>query len=130
MMTEQQEKILLHWIEKICRKCDEQGIEYGIFVKSDTVSWTTNIDKFLTCNADHIKLNQSYLSHSDINILRFHEGPKDSRWNYTYSVENPEYKYWEIPFTALLDPQFHTAFDAEFEYRKFNYLFGVEHDNY
>lgn len=121
-MTEQQEKILLHWIEKICRECDEQGVRYGIFLKKKGYfRWIRSIREFLTSSADLIELNQSCLSHSDINIMGFHEGPADTPWNRIY--EEGEEVFWEIPFTALLDPQFHTAFDAEFEYRKFNYLF-------
>lgn len=128
-MTEQQEKILLHWIEKICRKCDEQGVRYGIFVKSNIVVWTSNIDEFLTKFEPQIEFNGREHD-SDINILGFHEGPKDSPWNSIYSEEDPGYIYWRIPFTALLDREFHAAFDAEFEYRKFNYLFGMEHENH
>lgn len=120
-MTDQQEKILLHWMEKICRKCEELGISYGILLKTGSSShWITSIDKFLTRNAYCIKLDELCLSFSDINIVGFHEGPADTPWDSIYEI------YWEIPLTALLDPHFHAAFDAEFEYRKFNYLFGRE----
>lgn len=123
MTTEQQEKILLHWIEKICRRCDEQGIRYGIFIELNITIWSSDIDEFLKCYANRIRFDESCLSSSDINIMGFHEGPEDTPWNRIYGEDD---MFWEIPFTALLDPEFHAAFDAEFEYRKFNYLFRSE----
>ena len=90
-------------------------------MESDITVWEFDICKFLKCYAKRIRYDELCLSSSDINIMGFHEGPADTPWNKIYEEEDEV--FWEIPFTALLNQEFHAAFDAEFEYRKFNYLF-------
>lgn len=119
-MTNQQEKILLHWIEKICRRCDERGVKYAIFIKMNGYcNWVYDIDEFFT----RIKSEETCFSSSNINIRGFHQGPADTPWKRIHYSGLGEI-FWVIPVTALLDQEFHAAFDAEFEYRQFNYLFG------
>jgi hypothetical protein len=123
MMTKTERQTIKYWLEKICRECDRHNIRYGIFTKSNITVWEENLDRFLSGSYDRLEDIGDGVQ-CDINIIGFHRGPEGSTFGSTYMEK--QCCYWEIPFTTLLDPEFHAAFEAEFEYRRFSYVFGEE----
>jgi hypothetical protein len=118
-----EEELILHWIEKICLKCEEFGIKYGILAPDAiTAGWFSNYKELLS--------EYPGLMRGSIYIEGFHVGPENSPWDKTYGGGlfwgKKRRIYWKIRFSDLLDPGFHESFNYEFEFRRLNRLFGVE----
>jgi hypothetical protein len=129
-MKKSKASIIRREVRKICQKIQESGTEFGIYIvyANGNSCWIDNLKDFEKIDLSPISIDSysdiNIHSSSDINILGFEKGPPESPWNSVY-IEDDE-PYWEIPFSALLDPEFIAAFDYEFEYRRFNYLFGSQ----
>jgi hypothetical protein len=51
------------------------------------------------------------------------KGGESSKWD-NYYYDDTEFRYWEIPFTWLLDPEFQKQFETEFHTRLLSSIFS------